>query len=191
MSDYSHHRLFARTVPSAEAFLADVGMACPSFHKSLFKCPIRETCPEPGFKLDSLLTLGIPASFFNLHSMLCMLAYTCYWFLLVPQLSSLGIPSGRPISCPGDPSVPAPGTEDEPIDCSICLDVRVQGRLLHVTASVPPPWTDHSRLAEGSPHQREEEQTRLALSLCSALPPTVHPQRPSRCLASRTLEESC
>lgn len=64
-------------------------MALPSFRKSLFKRPIRETCPEPSFKLDSPLTLGIHASFFTLHTMLCMLAHTCYWFLLVPQLLSV------------------------------------------------------------------------------------------------------
>lgn len=51
--------------------------------------PIRETCPDPSFKLDSLLTLGVRASFFSLHTMLCMSAYTCYRFLLVPQLLSV------------------------------------------------------------------------------------------------------
>lgn len=75
--------------PSADALLAGGGVALPSFHKSLFKRPICETCPEPSFKLDSLLTLGIRASFFSLHTMLCMLARTCYWFLLVPQLLSV------------------------------------------------------------------------------------------------------
>ena len=35
--------------------------------------PLRETCPEPGFKLASLLSLGARASCLSSHTMLRML----------------------------------------------------------------------------------------------------------------------